>query len=215
MLARIVKQLKGAPAIPAVGGLVLAGIGWTFLGLIALVGGVAWAWSRSNSTGALLDDALVGSSIALDEQLLKDLRDLPGVLSKARMQGGVEQIAMQAHEQLATLVKGFQAFKTVLRQRFDPAEMTHGRYLRAGEQVFLSALDDLNRTGTQLQALATMDHPSIAKVYDAGTSKSGRPYFVMELVQGLPITEFCDRNKLSTDERLQLMIPVCQAIQSA
>ena len=60
-----------------------------------------------------------------------------------------------------------------------------------------------------------MDHNNIAKVYDAGTTESGRPYFVMELVSGIPITEYCDRNRLTPTERLVLFVPVCQAIQHA
>ena len=71
------------------------------------------------------------------------------------------------------------------------------------------------RFEAERQALAMMDHPNIAKVLDAGATESGRPYFVMELVQGVPITEFCVRNKLSLRERLDLFLPVCQAIQSA
>ena len=65
------------------------------------------------------------------------------------------------------------------------------------------------------QALAMMDHPHIAKVLDAGTTARGRPYFVMELVKGVPITKFCDREHLSCRERLELFIPVCQAVQHA
>ena len=71
------------------------------------------------------------------------------------------------------------------------------------------------RFEAERQALAMMDHPNIAKVFDAGATDSGRPYFVMELVRGVPITEYCDKNKLSTQERLALFIPVCQAIQHA
>ncbi len=71
------------------------------------------------------------------------------------------------------------------------------------------------RFEAERQALALMDHPNIAKVLDAGATDSGRPYFVMELVQGVPITEFCDRNRLSLRERLDLFLPVCKAIQSA
>jgi WD40 repeat protein/serine/threonine protein kinase len=71
------------------------------------------------------------------------------------------------------------------------------------------------RFEAERQALALMDHPNIAKVLDAGATKSGRPYFVMELVRGVPITEYCDKNRLSTGERLELFIPVCQAIQHA
>jgi serine/threonine protein kinase len=71
------------------------------------------------------------------------------------------------------------------------------------------------RFGAERQALAMMDHPNIAKVLDAGTTEKGRPYFVMELVRGIRITDYCDQNKLSTKERLALFIKVCQAIQHA
>ncbi len=65
------------------------------------------------------------------------------------------------------------------------------------------------------QALAMMDHPNIAKVFDAGATETGRPYFVMELVRGVKITEYCDGANLSTAERLQLFVAVCQAVQHA
>jgi eukaryotic-like serine/threonine-protein kinase len=73
----------------------------------------------------------------------------------------------------------------------------------------------LARFSAERQALALMDHPNIAKVFDAGTTHSGRPYFVMELVKGIPITRFCDERRLTTRERLELAIPVCQAVQHA
>jgi serine/threonine protein kinase len=71
------------------------------------------------------------------------------------------------------------------------------------------------RFEAERQALSMMDHPNIAKVLDAGTTASGRPFFVMELVHGVPITDFCDANKLSPRQRLELFVPVCQAIQHA
>jgi serine/threonine protein kinase/tetratricopeptide (TPR) repeat protein len=71
------------------------------------------------------------------------------------------------------------------------------------------------RFDAERQALALMDHPNIATVLDAGTTENGRPYFVMELVNGLPITEYCDANRLTPAERLELFIPVCHAIQHA
>ena len=71
------------------------------------------------------------------------------------------------------------------------------------------------RFEAERQALALMDHPGIAKVLDAGTTDTGRHYFVMELVHGIPITDYCDRNQLSLAERLELFICVCQAIQHA
>jgi eukaryotic-like serine/threonine-protein kinase len=73
----------------------------------------------------------------------------------------------------------------------------------------------LARFEAERQALALMDHPNIARVLDAGTTDTGSPYFVMELVKGVPITKFCDENQLSLRERLELFIPVCQAIQHA
>jgi eukaryotic-like serine/threonine-protein kinase len=71
------------------------------------------------------------------------------------------------------------------------------------------------RFEAERQALAMMDHPNIAKVHDGGTTDSGRPYFVMELVRGLPITEYCDGEQLSIRERLELFVQVCRAVQHA
>jgi WD40 repeat protein/serine/threonine protein kinase len=73
----------------------------------------------------------------------------------------------------------------------------------------------LARFEAERQALALMDHPHIAKVYDAGSAETGRPYFVMELVRGVPITEFCDQNHLPVRQRLELFVSVCQAVQHA
>jgi tetratricopeptide (TPR) repeat protein len=73
----------------------------------------------------------------------------------------------------------------------------------------------LARFEAERQALALMDHPNIAKVLDAGTTAAGRPYFVMELVKGVPITKYCDEHRLTPRQRLELLVPVCQAIQHA
>jgi tetratricopeptide (TPR) repeat protein/serine/threonine protein kinase len=71
------------------------------------------------------------------------------------------------------------------------------------------------RFEAERQALALMDHPNIATVFDGGTTSSGRPYFVMELVKGVPITRYCDEHRLTPRERLELFLPVCHAIQHA
>jgi serine/threonine protein kinase/WD40 repeat protein len=71
------------------------------------------------------------------------------------------------------------------------------------------------RFESERQALAMMDHPNIARVLDAGATETGRPYFVMDLVKGVPITEFCDKNQLGTRQRLELFVTVCQAVQHA
>ena len=71
------------------------------------------------------------------------------------------------------------------------------------------------RFEAERQALALMDHPNIAKVLDAGSTDTGRPFFVMELVKGIPINKYCDENNLTPQERLELFIPVCKAVQHA
>jgi serine/threonine protein kinase/tetratricopeptide (TPR) repeat protein len=71
------------------------------------------------------------------------------------------------------------------------------------------------RFEAERQALAVMDHPNIAKVFDGGATDTGRPYFVMELVKGIPLTTYCDQNQLTTRERLELFIPICEAVQHA
>jgi serine/threonine protein kinase/tetratricopeptide (TPR) repeat protein len=71
------------------------------------------------------------------------------------------------------------------------------------------------RFEAERQALALMDHPHIARVFDGGETASGRPYFVMELVRGIPITAFCDQNQLSVRQRLELFLSVCQAVRHA
>jgi WD40 repeat protein/serine/threonine protein kinase len=73
----------------------------------------------------------------------------------------------------------------------------------------------LARFDAERQALALMDHPNIARVLDAGATETGRPYFVMELVKGVPITRYCDDRRLTLRERLELFVPVCQAVQHA
>ena len=98
------------------------------------------------------------------------------------------------------------------------AEQAHPVQRKVALKVIKAGMDSrqvLARFGAERQALALMDHPNIAKVLDAGTTDDGRPYFVMELVKGVPMTRFCDEHRLSTRERLELAIPVCQAIQHA
>ena len=73
----------------------------------------------------------------------------------------------------------------------------------------------LARFDAERQALALMDHPNIARVFDGGTTEAGQPFFVMELVSGEPITEYCDRNRLRVQARLELFVAVCQAVQHA
>jgi serine/threonine protein kinase/tetratricopeptide (TPR) repeat protein len=73
----------------------------------------------------------------------------------------------------------------------------------------------LSRFAYERQSVALMDHPHIARVYDAGATEKGRPFFVMEYVDGIPITRYCDAHRLNTQERLRLFLPVCDAVQHA
>ena len=98
------------------------------------------------------------------------------------------------------------------------AEQTEPVRRRVALKVIKLGMDTkqvIARFEAERQALAMMDHPNIAKVLDAGATDTGRPFFVMELVRGIRITEYCDQNNLSTRERLELFIQVCQAIQHA
>src|SRR5262249_44574197 len=73
----------------------------------------------------------------------------------------------------------------------------------------------VSRFEAERQALALMEHPNIARVFDGGETPGGRPYFVMELVKGMPITDYCDQSQLTPRQRLELFLPVCQAVQHA
>jgi WD40 repeat protein/serine/threonine protein kinase len=98
------------------------------------------------------------------------------------------------------------------------AEQTEPVKRRGALKVIKPGMDSrqvLRRFEAERQALALMDHTHIAKVFDAGTTAEGRPYFVMELVKGAPITKYCDELHLPIRERLELFVPVCQAIQHA
>jgi serine/threonine protein kinase len=98
------------------------------------------------------------------------------------------------------------------------AEQTEPVRRRVALKIIKPGLDTrqvIARFEAERQALAMMDHPNIAKVLDAGATDAGRPYFVMELVKGIPITEYCDQQRLNPRERLALFIHVCQAVQHA
>jgi eukaryotic-like serine/threonine-protein kinase len=98
------------------------------------------------------------------------------------------------------------------------AEQTEPVRRRVALKIIKPGMDTrqvLARFEAERQALAMMDHPNIARVLDAGATDAGRPYFVMELVRGVPITDYCERNRLNVTQRLRLFITVCQAVQHA
>jgi serine/threonine protein kinase/tetratricopeptide (TPR) repeat protein len=98
------------------------------------------------------------------------------------------------------------------------AEQTEPVQRKVALKIIKPGMDSrqvIARFAAEQHALAMMDHPNIARVLDAGTTASGRPYFVMELVKGIPITEYCDEHQLTPRQRLELFVPVCQAVQHA
>lgn len=98
------------------------------------------------------------------------------------------------------------------------AEQTDPVFRKVALKVIKPGMDSravVARFKAERQALAMMDHPNIAQVFDAGATEAGRPYFVMELVKGVPITEYCDKNVSPMEERLRLFVEVCRAVQHA
>jgi serine/threonine-protein kinase len=98
------------------------------------------------------------------------------------------------------------------------AEQTEPVHRKVALKVLKPGMDTCHvvaRFEAERQALALMDHSNIARVLDGGQTTSGRPYFVMDLVKGLPITEYCDQAQLTPRERLELFVPFCQAVQHA
>ena len=98
------------------------------------------------------------------------------------------------------------------------ADQTHPIRRKVAVKIIKPGMNSrqvIARFEAERQALAMMDHPNIARVFDAGSTATGRPYFVMELVKGVQITDYCDQARLSPRERLELLIPVCMAIQHA
>src|SRR5262249_36788880 len=99
-----------------------------------------------------------------------------------------------------------------MAQQTEPVKrLVAGKLIKAG----IDSKQVLARFEAERQALALMDHPNIARVLDGGTTGAGRPYFVMDLVKGVSITRYCDEHHLTPRQRLELFIPVCQAVQHA
>jgi len=98
------------------------------------------------------------------------------------------------------------------------AEQTEPVHRRVALKIIKAGMDTkqvIARFEAERQALAMMDHPNIARVFDAGATDTGRPYFVMELVRGEPVTRYCDRERLPVRQRLELFRDVCNAVQHA
>jgi serine/threonine protein kinase/WD40 repeat protein/Flp pilus assembly protein TadD len=172
---------------------------------------------------AFLDQACAGDPALRQrvEQLLAADQHSAGILEH-----GSENITLETRRHESALaVDRFFAGRFKLRQKLGEggmgevwvADQTEPVQRRVALKVVRPGLDSarmLARFDQERQALALMDHPNIAKVLDAGVT-DGRPYFVMELIKGVSITRYCDEAKLPPRERLELFVPVCQAVQHA
>lgn len=172
------------------------------------------------STGPLREE--VDRLVALhqsDEEFLAETR-------KAKVDAGSLDSVQTTQSSVAPETAGAQIGPYTLLQQIGEggmgvvfmAEQKKPVRRRVALKLIKSGMDTkevLARFEAERQSMAMMDHPNIAKVLDAGQSDKGRPYFVMELVMGTPITTFCNERKLSPRQRLELFIPVCRAIQHA
>jgi serine/threonine protein kinase/tetratricopeptide (TPR) repeat protein len=170
---------------------------------------------------AYVEDACFGRP-ELQEKVKALLR--AHVLAGSYLEHGPEDLALTAA--LITERSGFVIGPYKLLQQIGEggfgvvymAEQTEPIRRKVALKIIKPGMDTrevIARFEAERQALALMDHPNIAKVHDGGTTETGRPYFVMELVRGLSLTEYCDANKLDAKQRLRLFITVCNAIQHA
>ncbi len=151
------------------------------------------------------------------ESLLSAASQRPAFLSSPTTGGSNASIA----EPIGTRIGPYKLIKEIGQGGFGTvylAEQQRPVERRVALKIIKLGMDTravIARFEAERQALAMMDHPNIARVLDAGATEAGRPYFVMELVKGEPITTYCDRNKLSIPERLGVFVQVCHAVQHA
>src|SRR5580658_6495928 len=137
------------------------------------------------------------------------IANLDGILSGGGLQAG--QLFAERFQLLRKLGQGGMGQVWLAEQTSPVRRQVAIKLIKAG--MYDDAV--VQRFQSERQSLAIMDHPAIAKVFDAGTTAQGQPYFVMEYVPGLPITEYCDHKKLKISQRLELFIRACEGVQHA
>jgi serine/threonine protein kinase/Flp pilus assembly protein TadD len=177
--------------------------------------------SSAAAQAALLDEACK-DNLKLREEVEALLRahDAPQPILDAS-EPGPPTIDAPVAERPGTLIGQYKLLQQIGEGGFATvfmAEQTEPVQRRIAVKIIKPGMDSrqvIARFEAERQALAMMDHPNIARVIDAGTTETGRPYFVMELVRGVPITRYCDDHNLSPGQRLELFIAVCHAVQHA
>ncbi len=167
--------------------------------------------------GACADDADLRQEIELLLAQMPRDKDLNTLLTPNPLEPEAETVGVKCGDQLGHYkllsILGHGGFGTVFL-----AEQRHPIHRRVAIKVLKAGMDTkqvIARFEIERQVLALLDHPNIARVFDAGTTPLGRPYFVMEHVKGIPITEACDLQLLDTTARIELMACVCDAVQHA
>jgi serine/threonine protein kinase/uncharacterized protein HemY len=166
---------------------------------------------------ACADDADLRAAV---ERLLRARADLGTFHESAQSRLGA-MVVSQARERPGAMIGPYKLLQQIGEGGMGTvymAEQTHPVHRKVALKLIKPGMDSqqvIARFEVERQALALMDHANIARVYDCGTTESDRPYFVMELVRGVPITKYCDDNYLTPRQRLELFVPVCQAIQHA
>jgi tetratricopeptide (TPR) repeat protein len=182
----------------------------------------ALARSCSEERAAYLEQACAGDPAmrASVEALLRANIGASGFMDQP-VSALVATVDDPARERPGTVIGPYKLLEQIGEGAFGVvfmAEQTQPLRRKVALKVLKPGMDTrqvIARFEAERQALALMDHPNIARVFDGGETASGRPYFVMELVCGIPITDFCDQNQLSVRERLELFVLVCQAVQHA
>ncbi|HUG66887.1 MAG TPA: protein kinase [Pirellulaceae bacterium] len=171
---------------------------------------------------AFLDDACAGDpSLREGVELLLQAHEKAGEFLQGKPPGLSPTVDQPITEKPGTAIGRYKLLEQIGEGGFGVvfmAEQQEPVRRKLALKIIKPGMDTkevIARFEAERQALAIMDHPNIAKVLDAGATESGRPFFVMELVRGISITDFCDQNSLTTRERLELFASVCQAVQHA
>jgi serine/threonine protein kinase/WD40 repeat protein len=179
--------------------------------------------STPDERAAYLDSACGADAAlrALVEGLLRAHEKAGSFLEQPLFQPGLTVDDPRSPEKPGTVIGPYKLLEQIGEGGFGVvfmAEQTQPLRRKVALKVLKPGMDTrqvVARFEAERQALAIMDHPNIAHVFDGGEAASGRPYFVMELVRGLPITDFCDHSHLLVRQRLELFVSVCQAVQHA
>ncbi|HKQ37648.1 MAG TPA: WD40 repeat domain-containing serine/threonine protein kinase [Verrucomicrobiae bacterium] len=177
--------------------------------------------STPEARAAYLEAACAGDAALYRkvEELLKEHFSNDSLLAGPAVQDGRSEV--QSQQAQAPMLDRYKLLEKIGEGGFGEVWMAEQREpikRRVAIKIIKPGMDSrqiVARFEAERQALAMMDHANIARIFDAGVTDSGRPYFVMELVRGMKITDYCDQNQLPTRERLNLFILVCQAIQHA